>query len=118
MHTPAISRHSRPAVNSGFQYVGVSVCPDKIVSLWKFHQIYNLGGAVENKGELIRLWGRKVKGRGHDEIECKSSTLGSLKVMHLNVKVTDNLSGEGIGLLVNGSPPKTVLFQHWNKIAS
>jgi len=34
-------------------------------------------------------------------IRCgQSSTLGILKVMRLNVKVTDNLFGEGIGLLV------------------
>ena len=33
-------------------------------SLWKFHQIYNLG-AVGNKDENFRFLGQKVKSQGH-----------------------------------------------------
>jgi len=47
---------------------------DCILSLWKqyltnwsweFHQIYNIG-AVGDKDELVRFWGQKRKGQGHD----------------------------------------------------
>jgi len=34
--------------------------------LWEFHDIYNLG-AVGDKDELIRSWGQKDKGQGHDK---------------------------------------------------
>ena len=33
-----------------------------------FHQIYNLG-AVEDKDELIRFWGQRVRGNGHSETD-------------------------------------------------
>ena len=37
--------------------------------LGNFHQIYSFG-ALGEKYELTRFWGRKVKGHGDDQIEC------------------------------------------------
>ena len=43
--------------------------------LREFHQIYNLG-AVGNKDELIRFWGQKVKGQGHDQTKYDQKSGG------------------------------------------
>jgi len=74
MHSQAISRRR-------LSVFGLSVCPcvcDDIVKVCE-HILcpnrYKLG-AVGNKDELIRLWGQKVKGQGHDETRYGQKALG------------------------------------------
>ena len=46
--------------------------------LWEFHQIYILG-AVDDRYELIRFWGCRVKGHSHNEtIYGQVSYLGGI----------------------------------------
>ena len=53
-------------------------------------QIYKLG-VVGDKDEMITFWGKKVKGKGHEETKYgQVTTFGILKVMRSNFKVRDN----------------------------
>ena len=74
-----------------------------------FYQNYNLA-TVGDKYELIRFWGQKIKGQGHDESKCgleRQGTLGTLKVVReLKGRGRDSFSGGGIP--INGLQSKTI----------
>ena len=75
----------------------------KTVRTWELHQIYNRG-AVGDTNEQIRFRGQKVKGQGRHEINYRQKARGTFEVHTLNVKVTENISGEGI----DGSPSRII----------
>ena len=58
--------------------------------LWGYHQIYNVC-AVEDTDELSRFSGQSHRKTKYGQ----KSTFGMVKVIHSNIKVTDNLSVEG-----------------------
>ena len=45
---------------------------------WDFRQIYTFG-AVGDKDELIKFWGQKIKGQGHDKTKCGQKCISPAK---------------------------------------